>query len=95
MGTAIQTNSDVTQGTIVGPDGAVLNRPTVILSQDEADLLRRYKKFLQKRGFREALYCNTCWTGDLADGVSEAHVTDSEILLKCSHRMLFFKGQSF
>jgi hypothetical protein len=91
----VKDNADTTTGTIVGADGAVLNRPTVILSQEEADLLRRYKKFLQKRGLREALYCTTCWTGDLADGVSEAYVTDAQILLKCNHRMLFYQGQSF
>lgn len=92
---AIQTNSDVTTGTLVDASGAVINRPTVILSQEEADLLRRYKKFLLKRGLREALYCTSCWNGNLADGISEAFVTDAQILLKCNHRMLFFQGQSF
>lgn len=91
---SIQTNSDVTTGTIVDKDGNVLNKPTVILSKEEAELLRNYKKFLQKRGLREAIYCNTCWQGDLADGI-DAFVTDGQILFKCRHRMLFYQGQSY
>lgn len=91
---AIQTNSDVTSGTIVDADGNVLNKPTVILSKEEAELLRSYKKFLQKRGLREALFCNTCWQGDLSDGL-KAFVTDGQILFECRHRMLFYQGQTF
>jgi hypothetical protein len=91
---AIQTNSDVTTGTLVDANGEVVNKPTVVLSKEEADLLRTYKKFLQKRGLREALYCNTCWGGNLSDGM-DAFVTDGQILMKCRHRMLFFQGQSY
>lgn len=91
---AIQTNSDVTTGTLVDKDGNVLNKPTVLLSKEEAELLRQYKKFLHKRGLREALYCTTCWQGNLEDGMN-AFVTDGQILFTCRHRMLFFQGQSF
>lgn len=91
---AIQTNTDTTTGTLVDANGEVIGKPTVILSKEEAELLRNYKKFLQKRGLREALYCNTCWQGDLADGMN-AFVTDGQILFNCRHRMLFYQGQTF
>ena len=90
----VRPNSDVVIGAIVSPDGEVLNKPTVLLSKDEAELLRNYKKFLQRRGLREAIYCNHCWQGDLSDGM-DAFVTDGQILFKCRHRLLFYQGQTF
>lgn len=83
-----------TTGTIVAPDGTIATRPTQILSPDEAELLRAYKKFLHARGIREAWYCNTCWDGDRSDGM-RAFVTDGQILAECRCRMLFYQGQSF
>jgi hypothetical protein len=40
------------------------------------------------------LYCNTCWQGDLADGM-DAFVTEGQILFKCSHRLLFYQGATY
>ncbi len=91
----LRPNSDTVTGTIIAPDGTVANRPTIVLSQEEAELLRKYKKFLAARGLREALYCNHCWSGNLADGVSEAYVTNQQIVIKCNHRLLFYQGQTF
>jgi hypothetical protein len=90
----LQPNTETTIGTLVDANGEVVNKPTVILSKEEAELLRKYKKFLAARGLREALFCNTCWTGDLSDGM-DAFVTDGQILFKCAHRMLFYQGQTF
>lgn len=90
----LKTNTDVVTGTILGPDGAALNKPTTILTQQEAELLRQYKKFLLAHGMREALYCNQCFEGDLDDGM-RAFVTDGQILFECRHRMLFYQGQTF
>lgn len=91
---SIQTNTDTTTGTIVDKDGNVLNKPTVILSKEEAELLRNYKKFLQKRGLREMTFCNTCWSGDREDGM-DVFVTDAQILFKCRHRLLFYQGSTY
>lgn len=90
----IRPNSGVVGGTILTADGEVASKPTVILSSEEASLLRQYKKFLMKHGLREAVYCNTCFDGDLDDGM-RAFVRDDQILFECRHRMLFYQGQSF
>lgn len=90
----VRDNADVTVGTLVDANGEVVSKPTVLLTHDEAKLLREYKKFLAKRGLREATYCNTCWQGNLEDGM-DVFVRDDQILFKCRHRLLFYQGQSF
>ena len=86
--------NDKTSAQIVGPDGAVANKPALILDHNEAQLLRNYKKFLMKHGMREAVYCNDCWEGNRDDGM-RAFVTDSQILFECRCRSLFHQGQTF
>lgn len=90
----IKDNANVTDGTILNADGSVANKPTQLLSAETARVLRAYKKFLAAHGLREALYCNECFSGNLSDGM-RAHVTDSQIMFECRHRMLFHQGQSF
>lgn len=85
---------DQTTAQILGPDGEVATKPTVILDQEEAELLRKYRKFLQKRGLREALYCNTCWSGNREDGC-KAFVTDGQIGIECRCQFRFYQGQTY
>lgn len=90
----IKPNTDMVSGSIVDARGEVVNKPTQLLSKDDAELLRKYKKFLASHGLREAVYCNACFEGDLSDGM-RAFVTDGQILFECRHRMLFYQGQTF
>ena len=85
----LKPNTDVTTGTIVGPDGTPLIKPTVILSAEDAALLRQYKKFLHRYALRSATYCNHCFEGNLNDGM-RAFVRDDQILLECRHRQIFY-----
>lgn len=85
--------TDVTTSTIVGPDGEVANKPAHILTSEEALILRQYKKFLEARGLREALYCQDCWDGGLSDGC-RAFVTSNQILIECRCKTRFFQGMS-
>lgn len=78
---------------IVDASGAPAVLPSIELSPRDAELLRLYKKFLQRYGLREALYCSACFDGQLHDGC-EAHVTDGDILIKCRCTTRFFKGQT-
>lgn len=80
--------------TILGPDGQPATVPTIRLSTEEAELLRKYKKFLLNRGLREALYCNTCFEGNQSDGC-EAHVTDGNILIRCRCTVRLFMGLTY
>ena len=84
----------MSEGTIITPDGEVATKPTILLDHEEAALLRLYKKFLAKRGLREALYCNACWDGNREDGC-RAHVTDAQIVIDCRCTLRFHQGQSF
>lgn len=83
-----------TTGTILTPDGELAQKPTQLLSQTDAELLRQYKKFLERHGLREALYCNACWDRSLSDGI-RAFVTDAQILIDCRCKMRFYMGQTF
>ncbi len=83
--------SETTTGTIIDPQGNVATRPTTVLSPREATLLRQYKKFLEKHHLREALYCNDCFEGNLADGC-KAFVTDGQIGILCRCKMRVFQG---
>jgi hypothetical protein len=87
----VKGNGADTTGTIVTPEGEVATKPTVLLTTEEAELLRQYKKFLGKRNLREALYCQDCWNHNLEDGC-RAFVTSSQILIECRCKMRFFQG---
>lgn len=79
---------------ILGADGQPAILPLLELALEDVKLLREYKKFLQRLGLREALYCNACFEGELGDGC-EAHVTDGDVMIKCRCRLRFYKGQTF
>ena len=83
-----------TAGTILAPDGSVAALPTQLLSDEDARLLRTYKKFLNRYGLREALYCQKCWDSSLEDGC-KAFVTTNQILIQCRCKMRFHQGQTF
>lgn len=76
---------------IVGPDGSILNKPTIQLDAKDAALLREYRKFLERQGLREALFCEKCWNRNLEDG-TRAHVTPSSVMIECRCRRLLFTG---
>lgn len=76
---------------IVTPDGSAAQLETVHLTLEEASLLRMYKKFLQRRGLKEALYCDACWQGQLHHGC-EAQVTDGQIFIKCRCTLRTYTG---
>jgi ligand-binding sensor protein len=83
--------SDYAPSQIVGADGTVLNAPTRLLSDEDARLLRTYKKFLLHFGLKEAMYCNSCYESNREHGM-EAFVTDQRILFRCRCRSLFYEG---
>lgn len=90
----LKPNTNVTEGVILDADGQPTSLPTVLLTAEEAALLRLYKKFLHSHGIRDASYCNSCFEGNLSDGM-EVHVTDGEVLFRCRHRLLYYKGASY
>jgi len=85
--------NDYVPAQLVGPDGSLLNAPTLMLSLEDAKLLREYKKWLLRNGYREALYCTRCFESNRQDGL-HAFVTDQRILFKCRCRSLLYEGQT-
>lgn len=85
---------ETTTSELVGPNGELLSKPTEILTTEEAELLRKYKKFLSRHGYREALYCDKCWGGNREDGC-KAFVTGQQIGILCRCRMTFFQGSTY
>jgi hypothetical protein len=80
--------------TILTPEGVPAVIPRIELDLKDVELLRQYKKFLQRMGLREALYCNECWSGERSDGC-EAFVTDVHVLVKCRCKERSYFGQTF
>jgi len=90
----IRPNTNVVEGVVLDAQGNPTSVPTKLLTTEDAIVLRAYKKFLEAHGIRTSSYCNECFQGNLSDGM-EAHVTDGEILFRCRHRMLYYKGSSY
>lgn len=93
--------AEVVKGTIITPDGEQIVA-TEVLTDEEAKLLREYKKFLQRHDLREAVFCNACaMVSDI--GLArhgqphgcEAFVTPTDIMIRCRCRQRFYRGQTF
>lgn len=78
---------------LVTADGSLLDKTTVMFTDEEAALLRRYQKFLQAHGLREAVYCNDCWEGNRSDGL-RAFVRADRILFECRCKTRVYQGPS-
>lgn len=84
-----------TTSLIVGPDGNPAQVPTLILTTEQAQIMREYKKkVLGPLGLREALYCGECWNQTRADGC-DASVTDAQIVIRCRCKLRFFQGVTY
>lgn len=86
--------NDTVDATIYGPDGSVATKAAVRLTDEDATLLRAYKKFLQRYGLQEALFCVTCGHSSREDGC-KSFVQDGQILIECRCSARLYLGQSF
>ena len=65
-----------------------------LLSQHDAELLRKYKKFLLKYGLKEALWCLHCDEAERPPGL-RATVTESTIDFACRCTVRRYRGQTY
>jgi hypothetical protein len=79
--------------TLLTPHGAVVMREQTI-AQGDAELLRRYKKFLLKYGMKEALWCVRCAADGRPDGL-RASVMDDKIEMACRCTVRRYRGQTY
>ena len=82
---------------LTNAEGEPAELPHEVLTDRELETLLKYKKFLQKHGYREAVYCTRCWGNNLADG-TEFRVTEHgvsiEAMIRCRCRVAYGRGGS-
>ena len=65
-----------------------------LFAESDADLLRKYKKFLQKYGMRESLWCLKCEDAGREPGL-RATVLDGKIDFQCRCTIRRYRGQTY
>jgi hypothetical protein len=65
-----------------------------LLSQHDAELLRKYKQFLMKYGLKESLWCLKCDDAGQPSGL-KAYVTDGKIDFECRCTVRRYRGQTY
>ena len=65
-----------------------------LISQTDAEMLRKYKKFLERHHLKEALYCRTCEAADRPSGL-RASVMDGTIDFACRCTVRRYRGQTY
>ena len=78
---------------LILPSGMAVTRDR-IFSQADAELLRKYKKFLAKYHLREKLWCRKCEDAEDHPGL-RASVTDSRIDFACRCTVRRYRGQTY
>lgn len=65
-----------------------------LIAQEDAELLRKYKKFLAHHRLNESLWCAKCAQEDRPDGL-RASVTDERIYLECRCTVRRYTGRTY
>ncbi len=65
-----------------------------LFSQQDATLLRNYKKFLQRHGMKESLWCQRCEDAGRQPGL-RASVMDGKIDFQCRCTVRRYRGQTY
>jgi len=76
---------------ITGPEGELLNRATVTMTPQEAQMLRAAAKMLRSHRFRMTVRCDACFEGGRGDGM-RGEINRNNISLECRCRWLKFDG---
>lgn len=89
------TELDHTAGSVLTPAGPSF-RPTTLLHQVEADLIRRYVQILRARSKEPRWFHPPCWSGQpyAEDEALGMKVNRDEIVLVCRCRMLYYGAPS-
>jgi hypothetical protein len=74
-------------------DGALLTRPTVELTTEEAQALRRAARILRGKRFRMTIRCDACFEGGRGDGM-RGEINSRFISLECRCRFLKYVGET-
>ncbi len=87
-------NVERTQGTIVGVDGEVLQRPTKLISPDEATLVRSYFKFvIGILRLEPEFLCADCFDGT-QESAATYDINEQQIVIVCRCSLRFHQGET-
>ncbi len=86
--------SDPFRGLANPVDPTPLVRKVAPMTDRDAELLRKYKRFLQTHGLRESLWCRPCEDAGRAPGL-RATVTDAKIDFECRCTVRRYRGQNY
>ena len=78
----------VVPGTLVGPHGEPLLRPTHVLTGEDKAVVRAYRAVLTQLRLQPELVCQACYDNTRASH-AVYEVTPQQILVACGCRMLF------
>ena len=70
---------------LIGPDGALLIKPTQVLSAEDAQVLRATERLLKRLRLRFSIHCDACYEDfNFADGCKGADETNERTyVLEC------------
>lgn len=74
-------------------EGALLNRPVEMLSEDDARMIRKAARALRGRRFRMTIRCDACFEGGRGDGM-RGEINRRSINLECRCRFLRYEGET-
>lgn len=82
-----------TTGTVIATDGTPTEKPTRILSSEEAQILRGYFYWALKAQLEPELACGDCF--DFTRGSKATYeITEQQIVIICGCAIRFFQGPS-
>lgn len=80
-----------TTGQLVTPDGALLSRPTRVLTANEAGTLRQYFRWALQAQLEPELLCGQCFDHS-RDTKATYEITDNQITIICGCQIRFSHG---
>lgn len=80
--------NDHTTAILDTPDGGTVQRPTTLLTADDAALLGEMESYLSRERLSRTLWCNTCGF----DTDVQVYVRPDSIGILCDCRLLFYQG---
>jgi hypothetical protein len=83
--------NEQTVGTIVGPDGVPLYRPTTLIGAQSASILRAYFYWAMKNHLEPELFCGNCWDRSRASK-AQYNINEQEIEIVCGCALRVFFG---
>jgi hypothetical protein len=76
---------------LIGPDGALLLKPTQVLSQEDANVLRATERLLRRLRLRFAIHCDRCYEqwnfADGCKGADESNERTYVLECRCTRRV--------